>query len=45
MKGKKYSDEFRQMIVELAASDKPLCEIMREYDLSSSVYYTWINSS
>ena len=45
MKGKKYSDEFKQMIVELAASGKPPCQIMREYGLSSSVFYKWINSS
>ena len=45
MKGKKYSDEFKQIIVELAASGKPLCQIMREYGLSSSVFYKWINAS
>ena len=45
MKGKKHSEEFKQMILELAASGKPPSQIMREYGLSSSVYYKWINST
>lgn len=45
MKGKKHSEEFKAMIIELAKSGKPPSEIMREYGLSSSVYYSFINSS
>lgn len=45
MKGKKHSEEFKSMIVDLAKSGKSPSEIMREYGLSSSVYYKWINSS
>ena len=45
MKGKKHSEGFKQMILELAASGKPPSQIMREYGLSSSVYYKWINST
>lgn len=41
---KKYNDEFKEMIIELHRSGKPPCETMREYGISSSAYYNWINS-
>lgn len=40
---KKYTDEFKAMIVELHRSGKPPCETMREYAVSSSAYYKWVN--
>lgn len=44
MKPTKYTDEFKEMIVELHKSGKPPCETIREYGLSSSAYYNWVNS-
>lgn len=42
---KKYTDDFKAMIVELHRSGKPPCETMREYGLSSSAYYNWISDN
>lgn len=39
-----YTDEFKEMIVELHRSGKPPCDTIREHGLSSSAYYNWINS-
>lgn len=45
MKKNKYTDEFKAMIVELHRSGKPPCETMREYAISSSAYYSWLNDN
>jgi len=45
MPQKKYSDEFKEMVVELHRSGKPPRETMREYGLSSSAYYSWVNAN
>ena len=37
-----YSDEFKQQIVNLHKSGKPVTELAREYGLSRSSVYTWI---
>ena len=42
---KKYTDDFKAMIVELHRSGKPPSETMREYGISSSAYYNWINDN
>ena len=42
---KKYTDDFKAMIVELHRSGKPPSETMREYCISSSAYYNWINDN
>lgn len=42
---KVYTNEFKEMIVELHRSGKPPSETIREYGLSSSAYYNWINGS
>jgi len=44
MHGRKYTDEFKEMVVELHKTGKPPCETMREYGLNSSVYYAWVNN-
>ena len=41
---KKYTEEFKSMIVELYKSGKTPTEIMREYGLSSSTFYKWTNA-
>jgi len=41
---KKYTEEFKSMIVELYKSGKSPTEIMREYGLSSSTFYKWTNA-
>ncbi|WP_425059096.1 hypothetical protein SCACP_37600 [Sporomusa carbonis] len=41
---KKYTEEFKSMIVELYKSGKAPTEIMREYGLSSSTFYKWTNA-
>ncbi len=38
-----FTNEFKTQIVQLYLNGKRKCEIIREYDLSSSVLNTWIN--
>lgn len=42
-KQKRYSDEFKSMIIELYHNGKASSEIMNEYGLSKSALYKWIN--
>lgn len=42
---KTYTDEFKEMIVELHKSGKPPSETIREYGLSSSAYYSWVSNN
>jgi len=44
MSQKKYTDEFKDMIIELHQSGKPPCDTIREYGISSAAYYNWVNS-
>ncbi len=41
----KYSKEFKQQMVNLYRSGKPLSEIIREYDLTPSSFGKWIRQS
>jgi transposase len=38
----KYNDEFRQMIVELYRSGRPVSELSTEYGVSEVTIYKWI---
>ncbi|OUQ07026.1 hypothetical protein B5E92_10020 [Erysipelatoclostridium sp. An15] len=38
-----YSDAFKQEMVELYNSDKPRAELIRAYELTLSVLFSWIN--
>ena len=40
-----YSDEFKNQLVQLYLSGKRKCDIIREYDLSSSLLDKWIKQS
>ena len=42
-KKREFTDEFKQQMVQLYNSGKPRSEIIREYDLTPSVFTTWIN--
>jgi transposase len=42
---RKFTDEFKNQIVQLYLNGKPRSEITREYDLCSSVINRWINQS
>ena len=41
-KGRKYDEEFKNIIVELYNNKKPAGEIIREYGISRSVLYKWV---
>jgi len=40
-----FTDEFKHQMVQLYLSGKPKQEIIREYDLTPSVFDTWIKRS
>ena len=42
MKRRTFTEEFKNKIVQLYNNGKKKCEIIREYDLSSSLLNTWI---
>ena len=43
-KGKTYDEDFKKMIVDLYnIQKKPACDIIREYGISSSALYKWID--
>jgi transposase len=42
---KKYTDEFRNTLVELYNSGKSLADLSREYGISKSTVTVWINKS
>lgn len=42
MERRKFTEEFKKNIVELYNNGKPTGEILREYDLASSMFYGWI---
>lgn len=44
-RGKRYDEDFKKMIVDLYnVQKKPASEIMREYGISSSALYKWIDA-
>lgn len=42
-RGKQYDEEFKKTIVELYNNRKPASEICREYGISNSALYKWVN--
>ena len=40
-KPRKYTDEFKQQLVELYRSGKRRCDICREYDIATSLFDKW----
>jgi len=42
---RKYSNEFKQLMVDLYLNKKPRSEIIREYDLTPSALDRWINQA
>ena len=41
-KPRKYTDEFKQQLVELYRSGKRRCDICREYDIATSLFDKWV---
>ena len=39
---RKFSDEFKQQMVQLYNSRKPSGEIIKEYDLTTSTFHDWV---
>lgn len=44
-KPRKYTDEFKQQIVELHRSGKRRCDICREYEIASSLFDKWMKQA
>lgn len=42
---RKYTDEFKQQVVNLYHSGKRRCDICREYDISSSLFDRWLKQA
>jgi transposase len=42
--GNRYSDEFKQQIVDLYNAGKPVLELSREYGVAMAIIYTWIKN-
>ena len=40
-----YTDEFKEQLVQLYLNGKRKCDIIREYDISASLFDKWINQS
>lgn len=41
-KPRKYTDEFKQQLVDLYHSGKRRCDICREYDICNSLFDKWV---
>ena len=41
IKRKRYTNEFKEQILELIAAGKPVPEIAREFEMSTSMLYRW----
>ena len=41
-KPRKYTDEFKQQLVDLYRSGKRRCDICREYDIAHSLFDKWV---
>ena len=44
-KPRKYTDEFKQQLVDLHRAGKRRCDICREYDISSSLFDKWLKQA
>ena len=44
-KHRKYTDEFKQQLVELYRSGKRRCDICREYDIATSLFDKWVKQA
>ena len=44
-KPRKYTDEFKQQLVELYCSGKRRCDICREYDIATSLFDKWVKQA
>ena len=44
-KPRKYTDEFKQQLVDLYRSGKRRCDICREYDISHSLFGKWVKQA
>jgi transposase len=42
--GKRYTDDFKKMIIEIYNSGKPVLEIYSEYGITSATLYKWIKN-
>lgn len=42
--GKRYSDDFKTMIIEIYNSGKPVLEICSEYGISNPTLYNWLKN-
>ena len=42
---RKFSDEFKQQMVDLFLNGKPRSEIIREYDLTASAFNKWVKQT
>ena len=41
-KRREYTENFKQQVIQLYNNGKPRCEIIREYELSPSVFDRWL---
>ena len=44
-KPRKYTDEFKQQLVDLYHSGKRRCDICREYDIAHSLFDKWVKQA
>lgn len=44
-KPRKYTDEFKQQLIDLYHAGKRRCDICREYDLSTSLFDKWVKQA
>ncbi len=44
-KPRKYTDEFKQQLVDLYHSCKHKCDICREYDIATSLFDKWVKQA
>ena len=42
--GKRYTDDFKKMIIELYNSGKPVLELCSEYGITNPTLYKWIKN-
>ena len=42
--GRRYTDDFKKMIIEIYNSGKPVLEIYSEYGITSATLYKWIKN-
>lgn len=42
--GKRYTDDFKSMIIEVYNSGKPVVEICSEYGISNAILYRWLKN-